>query len=101
VKKGTHEAYRLKHSEHLWQELQQVADEHKDHNPHDWVKVSSVMWYTRRVAMSPYDKGAKRRLRILLDGSGLALNFATFSYLERFYDDLTLSEFLAWGKESE
>lgn len=93
--------YRSKHDEHLWQELLQAIEEFRDFNPDDWRRPLNMAWYVKRVAMSPQDRKAQRDLRAIFDHSGIALNFFCFTYLARFFDDLTLSEFLAWGREDE
>jgi len=98
---NAYRTYRSKHSEHLWQEMLQAIDEFKDHNPDDWRRPVMMEWYVQRVAINPYNREAQRDLRVVFDRSSIALNFFVFTYLARFYDDLTLSEFLAWGNGDE
>jgi hypothetical protein len=97
---NAYQTYKKRHSEHLWQEFSQTLQEFRDLNPDDWRKEVNIEWYVKRVALSPQHNKAKRDLRVILDKSTISLNFAAFSYLERFYDDLSLSEFLAWGRDS-
>ena len=98
---NAYRTYRSKHDEGLWQETLQEIETFKDHNPDDWRRSVNVEWYIHRVAVYPRNAEFRRQLRVVLDNSSIALNFMCFSYLERFFDDLTLSEFLAWGKDSE
>jgi hypothetical protein len=96
---NAYRTYRERHSEHLWQEFTQTLQEFRDLNPDDWRRPVNVEWYVQRVALDPADNKAQCDLRVVLDKSSIALNFAAFSYLERFFDDLTLSQFLAWGRD--
>ena len=93
---NAYRTYRERHSEHLWQEFTQTLQEFRDLNPDDWRRPVNVEWYVRRVALDPQDSEAQYDLRVILDNTSLALNFSVFVYLERFFDGLTLSEFLNW-----
>ena len=97
---NAYRTYRQRHDEHLWQECCQEIETWKDRNPDDPRADLNIEWYIHRVAVYPGNEKFRADLRIVLDRTSIALNFMCFSYLERFFDDLSLSDFLAWGRDN-